>query len=280
VAEGLLHEAKEATEARNGSGHAAKLAEDLLPFFRGDALLVAGEGRKNVLEARQASWRELDGTCRRIHEPSEHDFSSGPSGVPFGEFFRGDGLLPCNGILTAQWSEHAINAMEEATADEAEFLCASLSETQEVVHIDVIGLDWPFAWALGMVWDGYSLGCNLANGFAEREALFRGWLRVGKFFQRVRMVDRKRKGGRIGQVGYRLRQGAEVGRGREPTHGKGERECHEGNAIRTCRKGDSQRRDIVDGRPKPVESVGDINLYHVHGPVPRVCMNDRVEDAV
>ena len=81
VAQGLLHEAEEASKARNGAGHAAELAEYLVPLLGSDSFLGARKGMEDAAKALETTRRELDGFSGRINEPTEHDLAGGPGSI-------------------------------------------------------------------------------------------------------------------------------------------------------------------------------------------------------
>jgi hypothetical protein len=82
------------------------------------------------------------------------------------------------------------------------------------------------------------------------------------------------------EIRHRFGDGREVGRGILPSH---RQDQGEGNKLLfplTLREEDAKLRDVRCGYPDAVESVRNIYLQEIHGPVPGMCPDDSVDEAM
>jgi hypothetical protein len=96
-AKGFLEMREHAPAARDGKGHAAKFAEQLVPLLGCDAATTT-EQIEELMDAFQAMRRELDGPPNCINQPAEDSFEGRPARIAFEHFLDGGRFLARIGV--------------------------------------------------------------------------------------------------------------------------------------------------------------------------------------
>jgi hypothetical protein len=78
---GILEHRKKAGGARNGQGHGAEFAKQLLPLGKGHAFAGRAKCIKERIETGEPMGRELEGFRDSVNGPAQQKFAMRPGGI-------------------------------------------------------------------------------------------------------------------------------------------------------------------------------------------------------
>ena len=137
VSECVLEGAEKPTAARQGKGHGAQFAKELVPRLDGNTALGREDGKEDVVEALHAVGGQRDGGCNGVDVPAQDSLASGPGGIPFEHLLEGGRLLAMGVVPRLEGPEHIVEGMEQNTFNAAAGARRPLGETNEVINIDI-----------------------------------------------------------------------------------------------------------------------------------------------
>ena len=111
--EGCLQCAKQASAAREGQGHGAQFAQDLVPSFGGHAATGPGYGGKNFVQSVDPVSRQGNGARDGVDEPTQHDLVGCSGAVAFAELLDGGRLLAVGVVAGSEWPEDLIEGVKQ-----------------------------------------------------------------------------------------------------------------------------------------------------------------------